>query len=282
MKPVKTISFLGAGALASGLALSFHLQGFAVDEIIARPGAASQRDAAKLARTVGATATTIGSARLDCDLLWFAVPDEAIENVAKRLARKSALPRIALHASGALSSRALLALAARGVHVGSAHPMMTFVKGEPPSLEGVWFAVEGAVVALRAARALARTVGARSFMIRAEDKVFYHAFGAMLSPMLATELVAAECIGRRAGIRPRDLHSIMEPIILRTAQNLLRGGAAKSFSGPLARGDVRTVESHLRALAGSREGQVYRALMEYAISAMPVKRRNTMKQLLQK
>ena len=68
--------------------------------------------------------------------------------------------------------------------------------------------------------------------------------------------------------------------MLRTVHNVLRDGAGKSFSGPLARGDVPTVQMHLRALKASPESSVYRALMQYATAVMPVKRGDEMKKLL--
>jgi predicted short-subunit dehydrogenase-like oxidoreductase (DUF2520 family) len=280
VKAVKTISFVGAGALGGGLAKLLHAEGFVIGEIVARTGAASKRKAGLLAHGIGAEVATFAGARLDCDVLWLAVPDEVIEDVARALAERDLLPRIVLHASGALSSAAVAALARRGVETGSAHPMMTFVSGEPPSLQGSWFAVEGTAVAVRAARGMAKRLGANSFVIKPESKVLYHAFGAMLSPMLAAELEAAGQVGLRAGIAARDVRRIMEPIVLRTVQNVLRKGAGKSFSGPLARGDVGTVKAHLEALGGSAEVVVYRALMDYALGALPVKRKGEMRRLL--
>lgn len=277
---VRTISFVGAGALASGLAKLLYAQGFSIAEIVARESQGAKRKANLLARSVGATAVTLRSAELTCDVLWLAVPDEAVEDVSRTLAARAKLPRVALHASGAMSSRALAALAERGVQTGSAHPMMTFVAGEPPSLEGAWFAVEGHAEAVRAARSMARKLGASSFTIEPESKILYHAFGAMLSPMLATELEAAERVGLRAGISACEVRRIMEPIVLRTVKNVLRNGAGKSFSGPLARGDVRTVAAHLESLGGLPESPVYRALMAYATRALPVKRSDEMKKLL--
>jgi predicted short-subunit dehydrogenase-like oxidoreductase (DUF2520 family) len=282
VKQVKTISFVGAGALASGLAKLLRAQGFTIGEIITRPLALSRRKAGALARSVGAVAVTLGDAKLSCDLLWLAVPDATVEDVSRTLAGHAQLPPVILHASGALSSQAMSALAERGAHTGSAHPMMTFVAGEPPSLQGAWFAMEGSPAAVRAARAIARRLGAKSFIINPGEKALYHAFGAMLSPMLAAELAAAERVGLRAGIRAQDVRHIMEPIVLRTVGNVLRKGAGKSFSGPLARGDVDTVALHLESLAGSPESVVYRALMEYATGVLPVKKSGEMKKLLRR
>jgi predicted short-subunit dehydrogenase-like oxidoreductase (DUF2520 family) len=280
VKQVKSISFIGAGALGGGLARLLHTQGYTIAEIVARNSAGARRRASKLAREVGAEVATLESAKLLCDVLWLAVPDEAIEDVARAVAERETLPRIVLHASGALSSGALQALAARGMHTGSAHPMMTFVAGEPPSLKGAWFAVEGSRGAVQAARAMARKLGANSFTIEPASKTLYHAFGAMLSPMLAAELEAAERLGLRAGISQKDVRRIMQPIVERTISNVLRKGAPDSFSGPLARGDVLTVAAHLAALGASPEASVYRALMEYATDALPVKRSAEMKELL--
>jgi predicted short-subunit dehydrogenase-like oxidoreductase (DUF2520 family) len=280
VKQVKTISFIGAGALGRGLARLLHAQGYTISEIVVRASAGAKRRGAKVARDVGAEVVTLKSAKLQCDVLWLVVPDEAVEDVARSVAKREALPRMVLHASGALSSRSLQMLAARGVQTGSAHPMMTFVAGEPPSLKGAWFAVEGSREAVQAARAMARKLGANSFTIEPASKTLYHAFGAMLSPMLAAELEAAERLGLRAGISRKDVRRIMQPILERTVSNVLRKGAPNSFSGPLARGDVRTVAAHLEALGASPEAGVYRALMEYATGTLPVKRSDEMKELL--
>ncbi len=296
-KPI-TISFVGAGALANGLAKLLRAKGYTIAEIVAREGPRAKRRGAALARELSAACVTLASAKLACEVLWLAVPDAAIDEAAAELARvlgqrtkgpagegkltqpRPVRPRVVLHASGALTSQALAPLAALGIYTGSAHPMMTFVAGEPPSLEGAWFAVEGSPVAVRASREMAKKLGANSFRIEPASKTLYHAFGAMLSPMLAAELEAAERVGLRAGIDARQVRRIMEPIVLRTVRNVLRNGAGKSFSGPLARGDVSTVAAHLQALRAIPEGQVYRALMEYATGALPVNRREDMKALL--
>jgi predicted short-subunit dehydrogenase-like oxidoreductase (DUF2520 family) len=280
----KTISFAGAGAVASALAGLLRENGYRIGEIVSRDNAVSRRRAAALARRTGASAATWSTARLDCDILWLAVPDAAIEKLARELAndmtQRRELPPVVLHPSGALSSAALSALARRGVRTASAHPMMTFVAGEPPSLEGAWFALEGDPAAVRAARAMARSLGARSFLVRQENKTLYHAFGAMLSPMLTAELAAAGEVGVKAGIGRRELRRIMEPIVLRTVENLLRRGPDSALSGPLVRGDVATVAAHLKALGRSPESRVYRALTEYAIQKLPGKRKPEMKNLL--
>jgi hypothetical protein len=45
---------------------------------------------------------------------------------------------------------------------------------------------------------------------------------------------------------------------------------------------VGTVAAHLKALSASGEAQVYASLMEYAIGALPVKRKDEMEKLLKR
>jgi predicted short-subunit dehydrogenase-like oxidoreductase (DUF2520 family) len=73
----------------------------------------------------------------------------------------------------------------------------------------------------------------------------------------------------------------MAPILQRTLANYLKNGAAKAFSGPLQRGDVATIAEHLRALERMPQaGAVYRALVNAAVSHLPVKRRSELKPML--
>jgi predicted short-subunit dehydrogenase-like oxidoreductase (DUF2520 family) len=284
------ISFVGAGALASGLAPLLRQKGCEIAEVVGRAGRASQRRAALLALRVGARAASLRTAELACDVLWLAVPDAEIAGVARevacqvarRPAGRGVRPRVVLHASGALSSAVLGPLAALGVQTASAHPMMTFVAGEAPSLAGASFAVEGSAGAVRAARGLARRLGATSWVIRPEAKTLYHAFGAMLSPMLTAELEAAAQLGLRAGVGAGELRRIMRPIVERTVSNVLARGAAQALSGPLRRGDVATVAAHIKALGNAPEAEVYRALSSYACERLPVQRAGEMKKLLRK
>ncbi len=73
----------------------------------------------------------------------------------------------------------------------------------------------------------------------------------------------------------------MLPILRQTLNNYGRMGAAESFSGPIARGDVATVEKHLRVLRnlpGARE--VYVALAWAAMRDLPVKNREGLEKVL--
>ena len=285
-----TIAIVGAGNLATFLAVALRDAGFAINEIVARDSPRSRRRARTLAAEVGAEAVTAHSAALDATLLWFCVPDREIRNAASFLAdhliarvliHQRAKIRFALHSSGALSSRELDPLRRAGAAVASAHPLMTFVPGAHPSLTGVPFAMEGDAAATRVARRIVRELGGETFALPASRKAAYHTWATLTSPLLLAFLVTLEEAARAAGLTRQDARRKSLPIIRQTLENYSRLGPAQSFSGPLIRGDTATVAKHLAVLKkqpGARE--VYVALARAALCGLPVKNRDQLKQLL--
>jgi predicted short-subunit dehydrogenase-like oxidoreductase (DUF2520 family) len=285
-----TITIVGAGSLATFLAVALHDAGFTITEIVARDTPRSRRSARSLAAKVGAQPVTAHSAALDATLLWFCVPDGAIRSaasdladrlIARPLVHRKARARFALHSSGALSSRELGPLRTAGAAVASVHPLMTFVAGARPDLTGVPFAIEGDDEATRVARQIVRKLGGESFALPVARKAAYHAWATLTSPLLLAFLVTLEEAARAAGLTREDARRKSLPIIHQTLANYSRLGPAQSFSGPLIRGDVQTVAKHLAALKkhpGARE--VYVALAQAALRGLPAKNRNELKRLL--
>ncbi|MFZ0798444.1 MAG: DUF2520 domain-containing protein [Terriglobales bacterium] len=286
-----TIAIVGAGSLATFLAVALRDAGFTIAEIIARDSPRSRGRAHSLASKVGAQAVTAHSAALDATLLWFCVPDREICSAASflgdRLLARAPLVRqrdevcFALHSSGALSSRELDSLRAGGVAVASVHPLMTFVAGAHPSLAGVPFAMEGDAAAKRIARRIVRELGGEPFALLASRKAAYHAWATLTSPLLLAFLVTLEEAAGAAGLTRQEARRKSLPIIGQTLENYSRLGPAQSFSGPLIRGDAETVAKHLAVLKkhpGARE--VYMALSRAALRGLPVKNREELKRLL--
>jgi predicted short-subunit dehydrogenase-like oxidoreductase (DUF2520 family) len=277
-----TITLIGPGNLARVLGLALHAAGYHIDEIVSRPAPGSRKRARTLARRVGARATTYADARLASDITWLCVSDDAIAPAASALAPRADWEgKIALHSSGARSSRELEPLDRRGAAVGSLHPMQTFVRASPATLAGVSFAVEGDPVAVRAGRRIARDLGGSVFTIRADAKVLYHAIGSFCSPMIVSTLATAERIARAAGIPPSAAKRIMHPILRQTIANYLAKGPAAAFSGPINRADINTIRKHLEALRdvpGARD--IYVALACSALRSLPVRDRKAVGKVL--
>jgi predicted short-subunit dehydrogenase-like oxidoreductase (DUF2520 family) len=279
-KPIITI--VGAGNLAGTLAVALRGAGYRIDQIISRGPAASLRRARRLAREVGAAGVVAAPVQIRADIIWFCVPDGAIAGAATSLTGAADWQgRVAVHSSGALTSDELAVLSWQGAAVASVHPMMTFVRGSRPSLTGVSFAIEGDQKAVRTARAIVLRLRGQPFAISKKQKEAYHAWGMLASPLLTALLAAGERVAGAAGINRKSARERMLPILRQTLANYGRLGAAASFSGPIARGDVATVGKHLQVLLELPEvREIYVALARAALRDLPGKNRSALKRLL--
>jgi predicted short-subunit dehydrogenase-like oxidoreductase (DUF2520 family) len=270
--------------------MALHRAGFKITEIVSRDLPRSLRKARQLTAKVGAQTVTACSASLDATVLWFCVPDREIHNAAKVMADR--LPgrtaanqknrvRYALHSSGALLSRELNPLRQAGAAIASVHPLMTFVPGVHPSLDDVPFAIEGDEPAVSVARNIVRALGGESFSLPAKRKAAYHAWATLTSPLLLAFLVTLEQAALAAGLTREDARRKSLPIIRQTLSNYSRLGPSNSFSGPLLRGDVKTVAKHLSALKKHPGvSEVYVALARAALRGLPARNKKELVRLL--
>jgi len=165
-------------------------------------------------------------------LVLLCVPDGAIAEVARDLTPG---PLVA-HVSGATP------LAALDPHVRrfSVHPLQTFTRSRgPEQLDGAWAAVTAETDETRAAGLwLAETLGLRPFELADSARPLYHAGAVFASNYLVTLHRAASLLLESAGAPPEAL----EPLMRRTIENDFE------LTGPIARGDVATVEAHRAAI----------------------------------
>jgi predicted short-subunit dehydrogenase-like oxidoreductase (DUF2520 family) len=271
----RSVTIVGLGNWGSSLAYSLNAAGVRLQEVIL----SSERSrAGNFAWARALPLTTLDRAQLKADVLWLCVPDAAIARVTGRivkrvvaLAGKAGLKgQIIVHSSGALSAQVLQAAALAGASVASVHPVMSFATRVPVSLQGVPFGVEAEAAGRRILNAIVRQVGGRPFAVEAGSKALYHAVGVLSSPLLVSHLAAAHEAAILAGFTPQQARRLIEPIVRATLDNFFLRGPGKSFSGPIARGDVQTIDLHLQALKPHPMlAGVYRSLALYALKALP-------------
>jgi predicted short-subunit dehydrogenase-like oxidoreductase (DUF2520 family) len=169
----------------------------------------------------------------DVDLTLLCVPDTAIRDVARGLT-----PGLGWvgHVSGGTPLSALDPHPRRF----SVHPLQTFTRARgPEQLDGAWAAITAETNEARAAGyELAETLGLRPFDLADEDRALYHAGAAIASNYLVTLYRAASELVEAAGAPIGAL----EPLMRRTIDNDFE------LTGPIARGDWKTVERHLESI----------------------------------
>jgi predicted short-subunit dehydrogenase-like oxidoreductase (DUF2520 family) len=274
-------SLVGPGRVGTSLAIWAVAAG---GELVATVGRGGQSDLA-----------TAGQ-----DLLLIAVPDGALAEVVAGLAERPQAA-VALHTSGSQDAAVLAPLRAAGTIVGTLHPLKAFprVLPAPEQARGVFFALDGEPAAQQLARRLVAAWGGVAAEVPAAARVLYHCAATLAAGGVATLLAAAAQLAAKAGLPPAVERGYLELArgtvaaaiaAASTAAETPAGAArvpaaATVLTGPVARGDLATVERQMAALraiapeklplamelaretlrqkAGTHPGESHQALLEW-------------------
>lgn len=184
---------------------------------------------------------------LDGRLVLICVPDDQIPPVVERLAAEPGVPLLVGHTSGA-TGLAVFESLETGEGTFALHPLQTVPDSET-DLKGAPAAVAGSNEgALSAARELAGSLEMTPFEIADEVRALYHAAASVASNFLVTlEQEAADLLEVAGVENPRE---VLAPLVRRSLENWVERGP-DALTGPVARGDRETVESHRRAIERS-------------------------------
>ena len=195
-----------------------------------------------------------------------AVGDDQIAAACAALAEAVPLAgSVVFHCSGALASDHLQVAREAGALVASVHPIRSFA--DPLTVvaqfSGTFCGVEGDAGALALLTPALRAIGAQPVPIDASAKTVYHAAAVFASNYLVTVLDAALRAYQAAGIPEPVAREMALPLASESLANVFRLGAAAALTGPVARGDMATVERQRRAVDGwdPDTGELYRALV---------------------
>ncbi|HYU15612.1 MAG TPA: DUF2520 domain-containing protein [Candidatus Acidoferrum sp.] len=173
------------------------------------------------------------------------VPDGAISEACETLAPAIPPLRFVGHVSGATSLDALAGARERGAEVFSLHPLQT-IPDPDTDLTGAPCAIAGTTPDAEAlAERLTAGLSMRPFRVPEEARAAYHAAASIASNLLVALEESAASLLEEAGIQ--DGRELLAPLVLRTAANWAERGP-RALTGPVARGDMDTVERHLAAL----------------------------------
>jgi predicted short-subunit dehydrogenase-like oxidoreductase (DUF2520 family) len=191
----------------------------------------------------------IPAARVECaDVVVLAVSDEDIEAAAAVVAKSIKARAVVLHCAGARGLEALSACEARGCAVGVMHPLVSFPsKRAAPSLAGTTFTVHGKPRAVAAARAIAKSCGARAVSARTGDPA-YHAAAALVANGAVGLAYAAVGVLEGLGFGRRDAERAVGGLLRTVADNVQQLGVPRALTGPVARGEPDTIARHRAAL----------------------------------
>lgn len=188
------------------------------------------------------------------DLVLIAVPDQALSSVVGQLAEQASQTgrdrwtgHAVWHVSGAAGLAPLAPLIARGAAGLALHPAMTFTgtRADLPRLAGAAWARTSTPAATDLADRLIHALGGRVVPIADEHRLVYHAALSHASNFFTVlEGQAADLL---RGIGVADPVQLLQPLAAAALANAFAEPAV--YTGPLSRGDQRSVAGHLQVLA---------------------------------
>jgi predicted short-subunit dehydrogenase-like oxidoreductase (DUF2520 family) len=249
------VAVVGAGRMGQGLALALLRGGCRVAlyartprEVVAGPEPCFGDPAA----------ATAGR-----DAVILAVPDDAVAATAAELRERGAVGsgQVALHLSGGRDRSALQALEGVAAGIGSFWPIQTVPEPgiAPERFAGAYVGLEGDPSAIEMGERLARALGMTPVVIPSEGKIRAHAGAVVAGNYPIVLLALAESLAEEAGIAPALAREVYLPLLRAAVENAAALGTGAALTGPLRRGDVETVRSHLATL-GAAERRTYQVL----------------------
>jgi len=259
----KRIVLIGPGRTGQSIARLLYEAGHEFKAVISRDRGRAV-SAARFIGAPGAGTTDLSRAR-EGEIVLIAIPDDHIEAMAAALRNEGYLDpgAILIHFSGILPAAAMKG--EEGMPRALAiHPLQTFADAVigVSTLPGSPFAVEGDDALIPLAEELVSDIGGFPFRISGERKPLYHAAACVASNYMVTVIVVARQILAACGFSEEEAFHILTPLLRGTGKNLAALGPEKALTGPIARGDAKTIASHLQALAGLDPDlqEIYRVL----------------------
>jgi predicted short-subunit dehydrogenase-like oxidoreductase (DUF2520 family) len=242
------IGIAGAGRLAQALGRLLHHRGQPVAAIAGRDLSRTSQAAAFIGSNVRPVAYTDLPALADRILVC--VPDDAVEDVARTLAGSPHPIRAALHTCGSRGPEALAWIESRGTACATLHPLQTIASPAQgvADLPGSSFGITGSGAAAEWALEIVRLLDGHALTIAPECRPLYHAAAVMASNYIVATIDAAVQLMGLAGVAPEPALRALAPLIRASAKNALDSGPVQALTGPIERGDERTVAAHLHAL----------------------------------
>ena len=259
--------FIGAGTTGTALAVRLSQKGWPVVAVSSRTLSSAQ----KLARRVSncqAYPTTQELADV-AEMVFITTPDDVIAEVCGKVQWHKG--QSVLHCSGAHSVDILEPAKELGAAVGSFHPLQTFADVDQAikNLPGSTFALEAEEPLLSTLKELVHLLNGNWVRLGSGDKVLYHTAAVFACNYLVTLVKLALDLWKDFGVSSKEATRALLPLLKGTLNNIDNIGVPDCLTGPIARGDLGTIERHLRAL-DAKNPSLLTTYKELGLQTIPI------------
>ncbi len=252
------IGFIGAGKVGTAFGLYLKEHGHNIIGYYSRSEESARNSCALTASSVYGSLQSLLD---DCDLVMITTPDTVISEIVFELSVLSHRRCALGHMSGALTTEIFTSHNIQ-TPVFSLHPLQAFATVEKGrhDLETCTFAVEGEHAGIEIAKEMMRNCNNTVVTLEKEQKAMYHATACVASNyMMAVTALAEQMI---ATFDPSNVIGLKayKHLMFGALNNAIEYGSEKALTGPIARGDISTVKTHLSAMSDEQMKKDYSTL----------------------
>ncbi len=270
MTSLEKISWIGCGRVARTLAKACRIAGYPIGMVVCR----NLKNAETAVEFIGdgEPGTDIVEAATSGTVHFITTNDDALSEVVQTLDTDvpgSLAGHYYFHTSGSIASTILEPLHKKGADIASIHPLQVFANPEKAleTLPGIYYAIEGNDRAMSWAVKLIDKLQGKLLLIPTARKPLYHAASVFAANYLVVLAHLAVTIMEEIGESPEDSYQAFLPLMVSALQNIEEFGTASALTGPISRGDEKTIETHVKTLEELPSGVLdsYRVLGQEAV-----------------
>ncbi len=240
------LGFIGAGPVGTAFAVNLSKRDYQIIGIFDVVREAAQRFADDV---TGCQVYDKAQELVDnADMVFITTPDDIIPRVAAELKWRTG--QSVVHCSGASTVHSLDSAREQGAMVGAIHPCQTFAGREQAiaNLPGSTFAIESEEPLKKTLTEIAKSLNGDLVYLTSEDKALYHAAACIACNYFCTLVDIATDLWQNFGKSKAEAAKAYIPLLQGAVNNIASIGFPGCLTGPIARGDVKTIQSHLIAL----------------------------------
>jgi predicted short-subunit dehydrogenase-like oxidoreductase (DUF2520 family) len=187
----------------------------------------------------------------EADCILITTPDDIILSACKDIALSPLIKgKYVFHMSGAGGLDLLAPAKKAGAVVASIHPLQSFssIDQAIQNIPGSYFGITADKKAEMLVKKIVRDVGGIPFFISDKQKLLYHAAACFASNYLVSLLNVVESFYQAIGLTEKEAKKAYLPLVYGSLKNIERFGSIHALTGPIARGDLGTLQKHLAAI----------------------------------
>ena len=251
MQSIEKIVIIGAGSLATNLAVALHNNGLQILQIVNR----TLSNATILAEKVNASYTNnFDKIDLQADLYIIAVSDSIISEISEKLLLKN---KLVVHTAGTIDMEIIKSISS---NYGVFYPLQTFSKTEIIDLKNIPICIEANSLDNEALLIeLGKKISNNIQKTTSEQRKILH-----ISAVFASNFTNYMYLVADKMLSENQLSfDLLKPLIHRTAEKVQTQQPENALTGPARRNDIVVMQAHLQLLENHPEYQkIYKLISD--------------------